>query len=122
MPWKKNIKMLRYFTLLFIFGCVSKVLCLQSSCSAEQKPPGPERAAGCGCDKLTRDAPTVDPLDEDEGKAASTDPDLKYSKDANDRTNQVQDNERETQSPVCCDSCYRKKKLVANQLQHRSVD
>lgn len=108
MPWKQTIKMLRYFTLLFIFGCVSKVLCLQSSCSAE--PPGPERAAGCGCDKLTRDAPTVDPLDEDEGKAASTDPDLKYSKDANDRTNQVQDNERETQSPVCCDSCYRKKK------------
>uniref|UniRef100_A0AAX7U7R8 Sulfatase modifying factor 1 n=1 Tax=Astatotilapia calliptera TaxID=8154 RepID=A0AAX7U7R8_ASTCA len=98
MPWKQTIKMLRYFTLLFIFGCVSKVLCLQSSCSAE--PPGPERAAGCGCDKLTRDAPTVDPLDEDEGKAASTDPDLKYSKDANDRTNQVQDNERETQSPV----------------------
>lgn len=165
MPWKQTIKMLRYFTLLFIFGCVSKVLCLQSSCSAE--PPGPERAAGCGCDKLTRDAPTVDPLDEDEGKAASTDPDLKYSKDANDRTNQVQDNERETQSPVCCDSRYRKKKkktplfcesveirlcvqnvikllpksnlivlgtirppevpmhkqgLVANQLQHRSVD
>ncbi|XP_035771748.1 formylglycine-generating enzyme isoform X2 [Neolamprologus brichardi] len=95
---KKTIKMLRYFTLLFIFGCVSKVLCLQSSCSAE--PPGPERAAGCGCDKLTRDAPTVDPLDEDEGKAPSTDPDLKYSKDANDRTNQVQDNERETQHPA----------------------
>lgn len=90
--------MLRYFTLLFIFGCVSKVLCLQSSCSAE--PRGPERAAGCGCDKLTRDAPTPTPLDEDEGKAASTDPDLKYSKDANDRTNQVQDNERETQSPM----------------------
>ncbi|CAI5688054.1 formylglycine-generating enzyme [Oreochromis niloticus] len=100
-PWnKKNIKMLRYFTLLFIFGCVSKVLCLQSSCSAEQEPPGVERGAGCGCDKLTRDAPAVDPLDEDEGKAASTDPALKYSKDANDRTNQVQDDERETQSPM----------------------
>lgn len=93
--------MLRYFTLLFIFGCVSKVLCLQSSCSAEQEPPGPERAAGCGCDKLTRHTPALDPLDEDEGKTASTDPALKYSKDANDRTNKVQDDERETQSPVC---------------------
>ncbi|XP_030586336.1 formylglycine-generating enzyme [Archocentrus centrarchus] len=94
--------MLRYFVLLFIFGCVNKVLRLQSSCVAEQKSAGPERAADCGCDKLKRDAAIavaepVYPVEEE--RAAFIDPAVKYSKGTNERTTVAQEDEQKT-SPM----------------------
>lgn len=94
--------MLRCFALLFIFSGVNKVLCLQSSCKAEQKPAAQQGAAGCGCENLKRAAAAVDRV---EDRSGSGDPAVKYSRGANERTSEAQEEDKKLQSQVRCYLC-----------------
>lgn len=87
--------MLRCLALLFIFGCVNKVLC---SYGAQSEPAAPQGAAGCGCEKLKRTA-AVDGAVE-QTASVHTDAAVKYSRGANERLSEAQENERELQSQM----------------------
>ncbi|XP_029947717.1 formylglycine-generating enzyme isoform X2 [Salarias fasciatus] len=76
-------KMVCFFALFVIFGCVNKVWCLQSSCGAEREPVAPEGAAGCGCDRLQRVAAAQESVEEGTEPPDPADPAAKYSKDSN---------------------------------------
>uniref|UniRef100_A0A3Q3K2Q2 Sulfatase-modifying factor enzyme-like domain-containing protein n=1 Tax=Monopterus albus TaxID=43700 RepID=A0A3Q3K2Q2_MONAL len=83
------------FVFLFIFGCVNKALCLQSSCGVEQELATTQGAAGCGWN-LKRPAATV------EHRTVSVDPDAKYSTLANEEMPTVQGEEKKLQTRSDC--------------------
>ncbi|XP_040890639.1 formylglycine-generating enzyme isoform X2 [Toxotes jaculatrix] len=91
--------MVRCFVLLFIFGCVNKVACLQSSCGAEQDVAAPQGAAGCGCENLKRAAAAAAEPVEDR-RTASGESAVKYSRGANERLPEAQEDEKKIQSKM----------------------
>lgn len=79
--------MVRYSASLFIFACVNTVLCLQTSCGAEQEAAAPQGAAGCGCGNARRASfAAADPAEDGTG---SSGPAAKYSRGANEAQREV---------------------------------
>lgn len=92
-------RMARSFALcVFVFGCVSRVLCSQGSCGAQPEAAALQGASGCGCDSLKR-AATVEPA---EDRTAPAQPADKYSRRENERLSEAQGDEEEVQSQVIC--------------------
>lgn len=98
-----SARMMRCLALLFIFGCVSKVLC---SCGAQSEASAPQEAAGCGCGNLKR-AAAVDSV-EKRTASGNTHAAAKYSRDANERQSEAPRDEKELQSQVIY-HCYQVK-------------
>ncbi|TNN81352.1 Sulfatase-modifying factor 1 [Liparis tanakae] len=109
--------MVRCLALCFLFTCVNTVLHIQGSCAAQAEPAAPRGAAGCGCEKLKRDAAlervedsTVRVEDstvrvEDstvrvEDITRSADPAHKYSRSARERLPEARGEEKNKQSPM----------------------
>ena len=91
--------MVRSFAVcVFVFGCVSRVLCSQGSCGAQPEAAAPQGAPGCGCDSLKR-AVALEPA---EDRTAPAEPADKYSRRANERLSEAQGDEEEVQSQVTC--------------------
>ncbi|XP_022073534.1 formylglycine-generating enzyme [Acanthochromis polyacanthus] len=89
--------MARYLALVFTFLCVNGVVCGHGSCGAEQgQLTAPEGAAGCGCDKLKRAGGSASAED----KTPTVDPAVKYSTEANEKTPEVQEDEKEIHSQM----------------------
>ncbi|KAM8757661.1 formylglycine-generating enzyme isoform 1-T1 [Acanthopagrus schlegelii] len=89
--------MVRSFAVcVFVFGCVSRVLCSQGSCGAQPEAAAPQGASGCGCDSLKR-AVALEPA---EDRTAPAEPADKYSRRANERLSEAQGDEEEVQSQM----------------------
>lgn len=71
--------------LLFISAYVTTVLCLQDSGETAQKHAAEQNAPGCGCESLNRAAVTPVPGEGTEHGAASEEPAVKYSREANEK-------------------------------------
>ncbi|XP_070814131.1 formylglycine-generating enzyme isoform X2 [Chaetodon trifascialis] len=85
--------MVSSFTLFVVFGCVSRVLCIEGSCGAQPQPAAPQGAASCGCENLKR-AAAVEPVED------RTEPADKYSRGASERPPEAQGDEKEAQSQM----------------------
>ncbi|XP_023135800.1 formylglycine-generating enzyme isoform X1 [Amphiprion ocellaris] len=89
--------MARYLALVFIFLSANGVVCLHGSCGAEHgQLTAPEGAASCGCDKLKRAGGGAGA----EVKTLTVDPAVKYSTEANERTSEVQEHEKQIHSQM----------------------
>ncbi|XP_034389234.1 formylglycine-generating enzyme [Cyclopterus lumpus] len=95
--------MVRCFALCFLFTCVNTVWHIQGSCAAQSEPSAPRGAAGCGCEKLKRDA-ALERVEDSavcvEDSTESSDPAHKYSRGARESLPEARREEKNTQSPM----------------------